>query len=72
MQTVWSYEVCCIQTQKDKEMTKPNKTPRQLAEEHWDWLQSILGKQREMEKKLFIDSFIHGVEHGIRTRISKK
>lgn len=41
-----------------------NKQPRQLAEEHWDWLQPILNKQREMEKKLFLDAFIHGYEHG--------
>lgn len=36
---------------------------RELAEEHWLWLESILGEQRRMEKKLFIDAFIHGVKH---------
>lgn len=45
-------------------MTKPNKTPEQLAEEHWNWLQSILDRQRIMEKKLFIDAFVHGFKHG--------
>lgn len=37
---------------------------RKLAEEHWEWLESLLVVQREMEKKLFIDAFIHGTKHG--------
>lgn len=49
-------------------MTRPRKTLRQLAkelaEEHWNWLDSVLSIQREMEKKLFIDAFMHGVKHG--------
>ena len=45
-------------------MTKPKKTPRELAEEHWAWIESILSVQRMMEKKLFIDAFIHGYKHG--------
>jgi len=45
-------------------MTKPRKTPKQLAEEHWTWLESILYQQRLMEKKLFIDAFVHGYKHG--------
>ena len=46
-------------------MTKPKKTPLELAQEHWSWLQSILDKQREMERKLFIDAFIHGFGRGL-------
>lgn len=38
-------------------MTPPKKAPSQLAEEHWDWLESIL-------RKMFIDAFIHGYKHG--------
>ncbi len=45
-------------------MTKPSKTPRQIAEEHWEWIESLLFQQRLMEKKLFIDAFIHGYKHG--------
>ena len=37
---------------------------KKLAEEHWLWLESILYQQRLMEKKLFIDSFVHGFKHG--------
>lgn len=40
------------------------KTPLELAQEHWTWLQSILDKQREMERKITIDFFIHGYKHG--------
>lgn len=45
-------------------MTKPKKTPLELAQKHWSWLQEILDKQREMEMKLFIDAFVHGYKHG--------
>lgn len=40
------------------------KEARELAEQHWEWLESLLYQQRLMEKKLFIDSFIHGFKHG--------
>lgn len=29
---------------------------RQQAEEHWDWLETLL-------RKVFIDAFIHGYKH---------
>ena len=45
-------------------MTKPKRTPRQIAEEHWGWIESLLFQQRLIEKKLFIDAFIHGYKHG--------
>ena len=43
-----------------------------LAAEHWAWLESVLAVQREMEKKLFIDSFVHGFKHGIEYRNIKQ
>lgn len=49
-------------------MTKPRKSPKELAEEHWAWLQSILDAQRIMEKKLFVDAFIHGFKHGQKSK----
>lgn len=49
-------------------MTKPKKTPRELAKEHWDWLESILFQQRQMERKLFIDAFVHGYGHSKKER----
>ena len=45
-------------------MTRPKRTALELAQEHWTWLQSILDKQRDMERKLFIDAFVHGYKHG--------
>ena len=45
-------------------MTSKKKTALELAQEHWSWLQSILDKQREIERKLFIDAFVHGYKHG--------
>ena len=45
-----------------------NQQARKLAEEHWEWLQSVLQVQREMEKRLFIDAFVHGVKHGRKGR----
>lgn len=41
---------------------------KKLAEEHWAWLESILFQQRLIEKKIFIDSFIHGYKHGLRNK----
>jgi len=38
-------------------MTKPNKTPEQLAEEHWKWLETLL-------HKIYVDAFVHGEKHG--------
>ena len=43
---------------------RKNKTPLELAQEHWNWLQEVLDKQREIERKLFIDAFVHGHKHG--------
>lgn len=31
--------------------------PYSLAEEHWEWLQSLL-------EKIYTDAFIHGYKHG--------
>ena len=46
-------------------MTKPKvKTAYQLAEEHWNFLQSLLDEQRNIEGKLYKDAFIHGYKHG--------
>lgn len=45
-------------------MTKHKRTAKELAEEHWNWLEELLLVQRRMERRLFIDSFIHGYKHG--------
>jgi len=44
-------------------LRKKSKTSLELAQEHWDWLEEVLDKQREMEKKLFLDAFVHGSKH---------
>ena len=31
---------------------------KKIANEHWDWLETLL-------RKVYIDSFIHGFKHGI-------
>lgn len=49
-------------------MTKKTKTSLELAQEHWTWLQSILDVQRSIEKKLFVDAFVHGHKHGAQSR----
>lgn len=49
-------------------MFSSTKTPLELAQEHWNWLQSVLGRQREMERKLFIDAFVHGYKHATEER----
>jgi len=45
-------------------MTKKTKTSLELAQEHWNWLKEILDEQRSMERKLYIDAFVHGFKHG--------
>lgn len=45
-------------------MTKPKKTPRQLAEEHWAWVESVLADRQQETKHMFIEGFIHGHKHG--------
>ena len=58
-------------------MTTPNKTPQQLADEHWAWLEGILLESMRMQMRLFNDAFIHGFKHGkedkhVRTRPTKR
>ncbi len=36
---------------------------RELAKEHWEWLESILVQQLEIQHKLFVDAFVHGAKH---------
>lgn len=45
-------------------MTPPKKTPRQLAEEHWMWMEGILLEEMRMKMRLYIEGFIHGYKHG--------
>lgn len=49
---------------KDK-ITKPRrKTPQQLADEHWEWIEGIIFTQMKLTMKLFKDGMIHGYKHG--------
>lgn len=45
-------------------MTTKRKTALELAQEHWVWLQSVLEVDRQLQRKLFIDAFVHGYKHG--------
>jgi len=45
-------------------MTEPKKTSRQLAEEHWAWIETVLNKRQEETKQMFIEGFVHGFKHG--------
>lgn len=40
-----------------KEPTTFEDAIRQLAEEHWEWLEAIL-------HKIYVDALIHGYKHG--------
>ena len=60
-------------------MTKPQKTPEQLAQEHWMWLEMVLLTQMKLTMRLFIDGMVHGYGHGkedtlagLRTKSGKK
>jgi len=47
-------------------MTKPKqapKTPQQLANEHWEWIEGLVFTQMKLTMKLFMDGFVHGYEH---------
>lgn len=50
-------------------MTKPKKTIRQEAEEHWEYIEQVLARRQMETKHLFIEAYIHGHKHG---RESKK
>lgn len=45
-------------------MTKPKKTPEQLAKEHWAWVESVLADRQQETKHMFIEGFKHGYKHG--------
>lgn len=40
------------------------KTPEQLAEEHWTWLESLLVLIFAVIRYLYKTAFIHGMKHG--------
>ena len=40
------------------------KTPKQLADEHWDWQEGILLEEMRMKMMLFKGAFEHGFKHG--------
>ena len=41
----------------------PPKTPSQLADEHWDWIEGIIFTQMKLAMKLFKDGLVHGYKH---------
>jgi len=45
-------------------MKQVSKSAKQLAQEHWAWLEQVLVRQQEVQKHLFISAFIHGHKHG--------
>ena len=58
-------------------MTVPNKTPAQLAAEHWASVEVILLQSMRMQMALYKDAFIEGYNHGkedrhVRTRPTTK
>ena len=55
------------------------KTPEQLADEHWDWIEGVIFTQMKLTMKLFKDGMVLGYEHGkedtldgLRTKPTKK
>ncbi len=59
-------------------MTETNKTPMQLADEHWAYIETIILEDLRMKMLLYKTAFIHGYRHGkdgedgIRTESPKK
>lgn len=51
-------------------MTKPKKTPQQLADEHWNFVEGILLEAMRMTMRVSKEMFIHGHKHGRRDRDS--
>lgn len=47
-------------------MTKPKqaKTPEQLANEHWNFLEGLILENMRLTMRLFIEGFKHGYKHG--------
>jgi len=41
------------------------KSDKQLAEEHWEWLESLL-------HKIFVDAMVHGIKHGRQSKVKRK
>ena len=41
------------------------KDPKQLADEHWDWLETIILESMRMEMLLFKSAMVHGYKHGV-------
>jgi hypothetical protein len=37
---------------------------KEMAEQHWEWVESVLRQQLEVTKKMYIDAFVHGYKHG--------
>ena len=59
-------------------MTKPNKSPIQLAEEHWGELEPVIFTQMKLTMRLVIDGYIKGYnrgkesQSGVRPKSTKK
>lgn len=58
---------------------KPSKkTPSQLADGHWDFIEGIILEEFRLTMRLFKEGFIHGYKHGkedtdgVRSRKKKK
>lgn len=42
----------------------PKKTPRQLADEHWEFIEGLILEQFRVTMRLFKEGFTHGYKHG--------
>ncbi len=53
-------------------MTKPKpkpKTPQQLADEHWNFIEGLIFTQMKLTMFLFKEGFTHGYRHGKESNI---
>ena len=56
-------------------MTKrklPQKTPRQLADEHWEFIEGLVLEQFRVAMRLFKEGFTHGYKHGKEDTIENR
>ena len=47
------------------------KTPKQLADEHWVFIEGLILTELKLTMRLFTEGFIHGFKHGKESKDGK-
>ena len=51
--------------------TPRKKSPMELAEDHWAWIEALMEKRQAETKYMFLEGFVHGYKHGKEDRKKK-